>query len=349
MTDIEAIASQFQTTSPVVQVKPFGNGLINSTFLVETQSGRRYLMQRINDQVFHQPVELLHNLATFFRRLHDEPTAKQFTLQFPTLIATQDNQPFYHPAPHEFWRMMTFIENTCSYDTLTEMQAPQQAAMQLGQALGLFHRIGATMPIDLFHDTLPGFHIAPNYLQQYHSLSSSVSPIADSAEDRFCQRTIDQFEDQFKVLEQGKTSGILREAVIHGDPKLNNFLFYCDRLEVASLIDLDTLKPGLWHYDLGDALRSLCNLQGENPASDATIGFDFQIAIWTKRNIFLAWLIMIISIQQYYCCHLSSALDFIPITWRAIAILKSIIQTKTVNALKRNSNWRTPLQLNKTS
>jgi Ser/Thr protein kinase RdoA (MazF antagonist) len=52
---------------------------------------------------------------------------------------------------------------------------------------------------------------------------------------------------------------LLSLRVIHGDPKLNNFLFDQDSKQIVSIIDLDTVKPGLVHYDLGDCLRSCCH------------------------------------------------------------------------------------------
>ena len=37
---------------------------------------------------------------------------------------------------------------------------------------------------------------------------------------------------------------------------------------VISLIDLDTVKPGLFLHDLGDALRSCCNPAGQTPGEE---------------------------------------------------------------------------------
>jgi len=65
-------------------------------------------------------------------------------------------------------------------------------------------------------------------------------------------------------LEQAKQHGLLPLRVIHGDPKLNNFLFAKHSGRVVSLIDLDTVKPGLVHYDIGDCLRSCCHVEGSD-------------------------------------------------------------------------------------
>ena len=54
-----------------------------------------------------------------------------------------------------------------------------------------------------------------------------------------------------KILAEGK----VRLRPTHNDTKLNNILFSRDG-EVRAVIDLDTVMPGLPHYDFGDAIRS---------------------------------------------------------------------------------------------
>ena len=66
------------------------------------------------------------------------------------------------------------------------------------------------------------------------------------------------------MLEAARLRGELHPCPIHGDPKPANILFARDTGRAVSLIDLDTVKPGLLHYDLGDCLRSCCNQAGED-------------------------------------------------------------------------------------
>ena len=48
--------------------------------------------------------------------------------------------------------------------------------------------------------------------------------------------------------------------------------------QAVSLIDLDTLKPGLVHYDIGDCLRSACNRLGEETEDWQDVVFDVDLA-----------------------------------------------------------------------
>ena len=43
------------------------------------------------------------------------------------------------------------------------------------------------------------------------------------------------------------------------------------------LVDLDTVKPGLIHYDIGDCIRSGCNLLGEDAENWEAVYFDPEI------------------------------------------------------------------------
>jgi len=63
---------------------------------------------------------------------------------------------------------------------------------------------------------------------------------------------------------------------IHGDLKINNILFDITDQRAVSIIDLDTVKPGLFQYDIGDCLRSACNGQREDGNTSA-VHFDVDI------------------------------------------------------------------------
>ena len=76
------------------------------------------------------------------------------------------------------------------------------------------------------------------------------------------------------VLEEARAQGRLRLRPIHGDPKVNNVLLDTATGQAVALVDLDTVKPGLVHYDIGDCLRSGCNPQGEETEHWEAVRFD---------------------------------------------------------------------------
>jgi Ser/Thr protein kinase RdoA (MazF antagonist) len=76
------------------------------------------------------------------------------------------------------------------------------------------------------------------------------------------------------VLEQARQDGTLTLRPIHGDPKVNNVMLDAATGQAVSLIDLDTVKPGLVQYDLGDCLRSGCNPWGEETTDWEKVRFE---------------------------------------------------------------------------
>ena len=59
--ELQQIASHFQIEGNIVEVKPLGNGLINTTYMVVTEGDApNYVLQNINVAIFPD-VELLMN------------------------------------------------------------------------------------------------------------------------------------------------------------------------------------------------------------------------------------------------------------------------------------------------
>ncbi|MGZ8136208.1 MAG: phosphotransferase enzyme family protein [Methylococcaceae bacterium] len=242
------IASQFAAT--VSEISPLGNGLINDTFLVTTETAP-FVLQRINGQVFPKPEQITANLVTINQHI-EQKNGESLKLQLPELLNTAANKPFYQDNKGDYWRALSFIANTESLETIGRVED----AKQVGFALGHFHRLLSDIDPQSLHDTLPGFHITPGYLSHYHQALTETRIEADD----YCHQFIANFEPLSGDLENAKRQGLLNLRVIHGDPKLNNFLFDKTSRKVVSLIDLDTVKPGLVHYDIGDCLRSCCHI-----------------------------------------------------------------------------------------
>jgi Ser/Thr protein kinase RdoA (MazF antagonist) len=246
MNTLLPIASRF--ANAVTGITPLGNGLINDTYLVATPSSP-FVLQRINRTVFPEPEQIMANLATLNRHIAQK-TAASVMLQIPEILKTRDNDSLYQEPNGDCWRALSFIADTESIETIGSISDAEQA----GFALGHFHRLLSDLDPLLLHDTLPGFHITPGYLKRYHQVRQQPA----NADQRYCADFITRFQSIADDLEAPKKQGFLPLRVIHGDPKLNNFLFDKHSKRIVSIIDLDTVKPGLVHYDIGDCLRSCC-------------------------------------------------------------------------------------------
>lgn len=260
-------ARAFAAPSARLVLEPLGQGLINDTYRV-TEGRLRWVLQRINRQVFPDPAAVMANL----RRLSDHARQARSGQpddgwRLPEVIAARDGADGYRDEAGEYWRALTFIDHAVS---LPAIARPEQAE-QVGRALGWFHGLVATLPVRDFHDTLPGFHVCPGYLQRFDAVLAAREDRADAPGLGSALAFVARRRMRAGILESGRDLGRLVERVIHGDPKLDNVLFDRHSGRAVSLVDLDTVKPGLLHYDLGDCCRSCCNVAGEGADASAAV------------------------------------------------------------------------------
>ncbi|MEZ5581490.1 MAG: aminoglycoside phosphotransferase family protein [Candidatus Competibacteraceae bacterium] len=276
------IARQFSFATPVLDVQPYGGGLINDTYLVTTASDRT-ILQRINQRVFSRPTLIMENLRTVLdhvgrHALSSKPARGDFRL--PAICPTVAGRDYHVDAEGGFWRALSFIDNTRCFDVIADLNQ----AEEVGFALGRFHALLSDLEPARLHDTLPGFHITPHYLQRFDQVAAQRGTPPDSAELRFCVDFVETQRERAGLLEAAKAQGRLLQRTVHGDPKLNNILFSAHDGQACSMIDLDTVKPGLIHYDIGDCLRSCCNTNGES--GTGAVEFDLAIGYAILKRYF---------------------------------------------------------------
>jgi Ser/Thr protein kinase RdoA (MazF antagonist) len=264
------IAEAFDFGAAVVDVRPLGNGLINDTFLVSTDSpaGRHAVLQRINPRAFPHPELIAENLRVLARHV---AAHEHCALRVPAIYAARDGRDFVRDANGGFWRALEYIGASVTLQTVTD---PRQAR-EAGAALGRFHALVNDLPPRRLHATRPAFHQTPVYFDRY--MQAAAANGADDAQLHWCAEFIGARRAMVPILEQARQRGALTVRVIHGDPKLDNFLFDSAGERVLGLIDLDTVQPGLIHYDIGDCLRSCANPAGESPANLDQVRFDLDI------------------------------------------------------------------------
>ena len=105
-----------------------------------------------------------------------------------------------------------------------------------------------------------------------------VNKIESSPEISYCLKFISDRINLAHVLENAQALGKLELRIIHGDPKINNIMIDCSTKQAVAMIDLDTVKPGLIHYDIGDCLRSGCNALGEETDTWEKVTFEPELA-----------------------------------------------------------------------
>jgi Ser/Thr protein kinase RdoA (MazF antagonist) len=143
--------------------------------------------------------------------------------------------------------------------------------------LGQFHALAHDLDPARLHTTRQRFHDTPWYFERFRTVLAGSAVNENDADLRDGIEFAQARGERVAVLEDARRRGDLRPHVIHGDPKVENVLFDTASGAAVSLIDLDTVQPGLLHYDLGDCLRSACNPAGETPADPAQAWFDLDL------------------------------------------------------------------------
>ncbi len=207
---------------------PLGEGQINDTYLVQMSSGR-YVLQRINQRVFHDGLTLMRNIARVADHLHQKMPGWA-----PRLIEAADGERWLE-LEGEFWRLWSYVEGRSFSQAVDDAQA--EAA---GRALGKTRRCLQDLGGPRLNDVIPGFLQLNHYLtefQPFRELEPEWTAFIDARrllQNRFRQRT----------------------GYIHGDCKLDNLIF-SNSGDVVAVLDLDTVMWGHWAWDFGDLVRSL--------------------------------------------------------------------------------------------
>ena len=257
-------------------MQSFGSGNINDTFLVSWQEieAKSFILQRINTNVFSEPKLVMQNMRIYADHVRDrfkkEPLDRRW--EVPQVLLTEQGLDYWQTENGEFWRSLSFIAGSQSFDAI----ASTTQAQEVGYALGTFHHLVSDLVPERLADTLEGFHITPRYLRQYEEVVAKHEA-KRSPELNYCLQFVDDRKGLAHILEDAKAAGKLRSRIMHGDPKVNNILFDKQTQLAVSMIDLDTVKSGLVHYDIGDCLRSGCNLAGEETEQWESVGFETEL------------------------------------------------------------------------
>lgn len=231
-----------ETAPPV----PFGNGLINTTWLVKDLQGKQFILQQINSHVFKEPAQIAANMEYLGSWLGHH--FSEYLLPVP--IASNEGELLVRDEKGIFYRLFPFVEGSCSINMLSD---PKQA-FEAAKAFGKFTRLLSGADLHALRVTIPGFHdLSARY-------AAFLKALTHASSDRLCQgaAAIEFLKAGSALVERYeaiKTSPAFKQRITHHDTKISNVLF--DRYNhPLCVIDLDTVMPGYFFSDLGDMIRT---------------------------------------------------------------------------------------------
>jgi serine/threonine protein kinase len=266
------ITAHFTLTNEVVEVCPFGNGLINDSYLAKTGNhAPDYILQRINHHIFRDVDMLQANIdavTTHIRKKLTERGENDIDRKVLQFIPARDGKK-YHFDGENYWRMMVHIPHSMSYETIN----PEYAGYA-GQAFGDFQHMLSDIPVTL-GETIPNFHNMEFRITQFKDAIQAdpkgrVNTVRDIINEMNC-RTAEMCK-----AEQLHREGKLPKRVCHCDTKVNNILF--DQSGgILCVVDLDTVMPSFIFSDVGDFMRSAANTGAEDDQDLNKVGFNMDI------------------------------------------------------------------------
>ncbi|NNK19486.1 MAG: aminoglycoside phosphotransferase family protein [Maribacter sp.] len=258
---ISTILQHFCVAKKRYDIETINNGYINDTFMVLEKEHPLYVLQRINHSVFGNINGIMANINNALLRLNDAQYEKI------ELIKTIDNQAYYENEDG-FWRLMSYINQTTTYNTTQDANI----AFEAGRIIGKFHQLMEGAHQEDYIDTIPYFHNLELREKQFR-LAKANADITQLEVANEALLFVEKILAELKVLNQAE----LPVRICHNDTKLNNILFSTATDKALCLIDLDTIMKGYFYCDFGDAVRTVVNTALEDEKELHKITFEKKL------------------------------------------------------------------------
>ena len=273
----EKIVKGFIVKGEFVSSRSYGGGHINGTELLKTREGdteHLYVLQKINKTVFKRPDLLMDNYVavTEFIRKKIASEGGDPMRECVNIIRARDGKSYYIDDAGEYWRMLSYVEDSISYDMAETPEQFYESAV----AFGNFQYMLRDYPADTLHETIPNFHNTPErYKQLMEAVERDVcGRYAEVKSDVDFARAREGFTE---IFERAHSEGKLPLKVTHNDTKLNNVLFDKRTGRSLCVVDLDTIMPGYAINDFGDSIRFGATTAVEDESDLSKVNFDIGL------------------------------------------------------------------------
>lgn len=273
---IKEVCQRFNIKGEYQRFEVINSGHINTTyrvFFIRNGGTKDYILQRVNTYVFQDPVGVMGNIAAVTEFIRAKIKQKQSTAKRNVLhyCVTDEGKHYTLMEDGGFWRCCRYIDDSIAFEQTDDLKVIEGA----GKAFGEFQLYLADFPVEKLSIVIPHFH---NTVRRYEAFRDAIK---EDAEKRvaFLQEEIDgyiQLEEIATQLYKMQRANVLPLRVTHNDTKISNILFDEKTHEHLSVIDLDTVMPGLVACDFGDALRVCASTGKEDEADLSKVAMDMS-------------------------------------------------------------------------
>ena len=259
---------KFSTEGTPVSCERYGNGHINETYLVVTDKGVWYILQKINNRVFKDVPGLMHNISSVSAYLYEMlPDPRRVLTIVPPLEGGS-----YLKDEDGYWRMYIFVTDSLCLERAESKRDFYSSAL----AFGNFQNLLSGFDANSLNETIVDFHNTP---VRFNNLKKAIKEDKlDRA--KTCQREIDFALSQEKncsFLMDLLNKGDLKLRVTHNDTKLNNVMLDAKTRDPLCVIDLDTVMPGIAANDFGDSIRFGASTAAEDEEDLSRVSMSLEL------------------------------------------------------------------------
>lgn len=268
------LAAIFNLPGTVKSYESIGSGNINVTYDVKTDDNgeeRRYIFQKINVFVFKSPKKIMQNIELITSHIAEKLEAEGKSRDCVMHFAHTHEGKNYYVEDQSFWRTYEFVPNTVTFNTCDDLNKLKSA----GKAFGSFQTMLADFDANKLYETIPNFH----------NTRSRIAVFLRHVNEDPCGR-VDEVQEEIGRIKAFKSLAVrlnelidsqeLPLRVTHNDTKINNVLFDTETGEAKTVIDLDTVMPGLVAHDFGDAIRFAANTAEEDEPDLSRVSLDIN-------------------------------------------------------------------------
>ena len=170
---LEQITSSFSLHSrQPLQIKPFGEGLIHQTFLIEGMP-KSWVLQGFNKNVFKYPERIASNLNLLSKLSALEPLP--FVLPLP--LANKKGETLTE-VEGLFYRLFEFVKG----NTIQKITDPNQAYLA-SKAYGEFADWGKEIKAEDLQESIPNFHRLDLRFSRFLEVLSSKESLSQEEKD----------------------------------------------------------------------------------------------------------------------------------------------------------------------
>ena len=271
---MKSIVEKFAIQGVVKNVQPLGSGLINDTYMVETDGPKGYVLQRINHAIFKDVVLLQNNIeavTTHIRAKLEASGEKDVDRKVLNFLSLKESAQTWWFDGSSYWRVSVLISDSLTIDTVNP-----EYSYYAGKAFGNFQSMLSDIK-ETLGETIPDFH---NMELRERQLADAVATDKvgrmASEEVQSILAQMHEFMNEMTLAERLHREGSLPKRICHCDTKVSNMLF--DKSgQVLCVIDLDTVMPSYIFSDYGDFLRTAANKVAEDSPELDKVEFDMEI------------------------------------------------------------------------